>query len=463
MGDRKSEKSPFISGQPAPVTLNPSWESKLPPHDSNGKGSAAGSVIAKLGLPAPKDKFLIVFFIFMLHGLGTLMPWNMFITAKSYFEDFKLGANNTVATDINYRSNFMQNMGFASQIPNLLFNWLNIFVNFGGDLTSRIVYSIIFEMVILLVTIVLAMLDSSAWPGLFFWITMVCIVLLNVCNGIYQNTIYGIVASLPIKYTGAVVLGSNISGCFTTLMSLLCAVIFDSKRTSAIYYFVTAILVLLLCFDTYFALPLNKFFRHYETISRSSEKKTDSRQQLNVPYWAIFKKASPQLFNIFFTFFVTLSVFPAIQSSVRRSDSEFFVGQDYFVLVTCFLTFNVCAMLGSLTTSWIQWPGPKFLVVPVVLRVAFIPLILFCNYAPPDTLPDDRSLAVYINNDWIYWGIGILMAYSSGYLSSLGMMYAPSTVHTKYQTTAGMYAAAMLITGIFSGVMFSYLGPYFVA
>ncbi|KNC24676.1 hypothetical protein FF38_03515, partial [Lucilia cuprina] len=31
----------------------------------------------------PKDRWKIVFFIFLLHGLGTLMPWNMFITAKS--------------------------------------------------------------------------------------------------------------------------------------------------------------------------------------------------------------------------------------------------------------------------------------------------------------------------------------------------------------------------------------------
>lgn len=31
----------------------------------------------------PKDKMRIVFFIFLIHGLGTLMPWNMFITAKS--------------------------------------------------------------------------------------------------------------------------------------------------------------------------------------------------------------------------------------------------------------------------------------------------------------------------------------------------------------------------------------------
>jgi equilibrative nucleoside transporter 1/2/3 len=31
---------------------------------------------------------------------------------------------------------------------------------------------------------------------------------LSVANGIYQNTVYGVAAKLPFKYTGAVVLGS---------------------------------------------------------------------------------------------------------------------------------------------------------------------------------------------------------------------------------------------------------------
>lgn len=77
-------------------------------------------------------------------------------------------------------------------------------------------------------------------------------------NGIYQNTIYGIAAKLPFKYTGAVVLGSNISGCFTAVLSIISEVMFTgSARTAAIYYFITALFILLICFDTYFALPLN--------------------------------------------------------------------------------------------------------------------------------------------------------------------------------------------------------------
>lgn len=55
------------------------------------------------------------------------------------------------------------------------------------------------------------------------------------------------------------------------------------------------------------------------------------------------------------------------------------------------------------------------------------------------------------------------MSYSSGYLSSLAMMYAPiSQSNPVYQVKAGMMAAAMLISGIFGGIMFSFLPPIIV-
>jgi solute carrier family 29 (equilibrative nucleoside transporter), member 1/2/3 len=85
---------------------------------------------------------------------------------------------------------------------------------------------------------------------------MVTVVILNMAGGIYQNSVYGMAAKLPFKYTGAVVLGSNISGTFASIISILSSY-FSSVRTAAIYYFITAMFVLLVCFDTYFALPLN--------------------------------------------------------------------------------------------------------------------------------------------------------------------------------------------------------------
>jgi hypothetical protein len=79
-------------------------------------------------------------------------PWNMFITvseiiinsklicnnlfviyfqAKNYFVDYKLSYNYTGVNNSDYGPNFMPYVTFASQIPNVLFNWMNIFVNLG--------------------------------------------------------------------------------------------------------------------------------------------------------------------------------------------------------------------------------------------------------------------------------------------------------------------------------------------
>ena len=64
------------------------------------------------------------------------------------------------------------------------------------------------EILILILTIILAMVETSTWPQTFFYLTIISVILLNMANGVYQNTVYGLAARLPDKYTGAVVLGS---------------------------------------------------------------------------------------------------------------------------------------------------------------------------------------------------------------------------------------------------------------
>uniref|UniRef100_A0A336MBT2 CSON014882 protein n=1 Tax=Culicoides sonorensis TaxID=179676 RepID=A0A336MBT2_CULSO len=456
-GSETTEKAPFLV---EPVRLTPAWEeSNLPNDELNFKGMTMER--AKMEIDPPKDRLNIVFLTLVLHGIGTLTPWNMFITAKAYFVDYKLSKDYT-DEDSNYTANFLAYLGFASQIPNLLFNWLNVFVQMGGNLTTRIVWSLLFEVLLFVITVGMAMSDTSKIPGVFFWVTMATVVLLNMAGGIYQNSVYGMAAKLPIKYTGAVVLGSNISGSFAAIMSLLSTSFAESVRTAAIYYFITAMFVLLICFDTYFALPLNKYYKYHEMLAEKEKQRVERAgfDSGRPPYWKIFKDAFPQLFNVFLIFFVTLSVFPAVHSDIKQVDSDFFIPKDMFTTVTCFLTFNFCAMLGSLLTSWIKWPSPRYLVWPVVARLVFIPLFIFCNYHP---LNITRVLPIYIENDYVYWAIAIIMSVSSGYLSSLAMMYAPSYVESRYAPTAGMFAAASLITGIFTGILFSMGVPWLVA
>nr|AXY94712.1 equilibrative nucleoside transporter ent2 [Habrobracon hebetor] len=447
----------FLIGS-EPVRLSPGWEGTGRPEDElNFKGVTMDQ--ADLELNPPSDRLNMVYFIMLLHGIGALMPWNMFITAEGYFEKYKLSSNYTHDNSTNYYgAQYVASVSFAAQIPNVIFNWVNVFIPMSGSMTLRIIWGLGVQAVIFIFTVIMAMVDTSNIAVPFFWMTMASVVILNTANGIYQNSVFGMAAKLPGKYTGAVVLGSNISGTFTSLINILTLLMAPNVRTAAIYYFITALFVLLACFDTYFALPISRFYRYHELLAAKEEKTRRVGRNERPPYWMIVRQCSVQLFNIFFVFFVTLALFPSCNNQkVEVSQNDFVVSEKLYTSVMCFLVFNVTAMLGSLLAPILQFPSKRFLIIPVVLRAVFIPLFLFCNY-----MPANRSLPIYINNDWIYLAIGVTMGLSSGYFSSLGMMYCPTMVDPRYAPTAGMFAAAALITGIFCGVSASNIMPYIV-
>ncbi|XP_050532320.1 equilibrative nucleoside transporter 1 isoform X2 [Daktulosphaira vitifoliae] len=406
---------------------------------------------AELETDPPKDRWNIVYLILVLHGIGILMPWNMFINAKSYFVDYKLGEE-YLNGKFHYAAIFMSYLTISAQLPNLLFNWLNIFCPIGGKLTTRIVWSILTEVLCFVFTVALVMINTAHIPNIFFWVTLGCIILLNTANGIYNNSVFGMAAKLPQKYIGAVVLGTNLSGTLTSLADIASLTVAPNPKTAAIYYFTTALFILLACFDTYFALPLNRFYKYHELIYQRQINNKESKQNKNesVPYWQIFKKSLPQQFNIFFVFFITLSIFPAIHSDIKKSDKNFFISDKYYVSIMCFLTFNVTALVGSYLSTLFSWPKPKWLYVPIFLRALLIPLFLVCNYHPREII---RVTPVIINNEYVFWALGGILGLSSGYFSSVAMMYAPSCVEPKYSGVAGMFGAAMIITGICCGLI----------
>ncbi|XP_041985580.1 equilibrative nucleoside transporter 3 isoform X2 [Aricia agestis] len=419
-----------------------------------------------MDLAPPKDRWRLIYITLLVHGLGTLTAWNMFITARDYFVSYKL------KDAPQYANNFMPYLGWAAQVPNLAFSWFNIFVKIGGNLTTRIVWSLCMEVLIFVVTVVLAMVDSSQWPEIFFWLTMVLVFFLNGFNAIFQNTVYGVAARLPPQYTGAVVLGSNICGTLVAFLEWGSASFTGSQRTSAIYYFIVGMFVLLICFDTYFALPLNRFYRYHETLQERTLRVNPAlaanqpAAPKRTPYALILKQAAVQLYNIFIVFFVTLTIFPTVHSDIHpmtfKADGGAFDSflHANFVRLTCFITFNMMAMIGNITASAVQFPSPKWLWLFTTIRILFIPLFLLSNYLPAGR---ERTLPVLVTNDWAYWALAVVMGWSSGHGSSLGMMYVSGTVAPEHAATAGMIGGATLVTGIVTGITFSRFGAEIVS
>ena len=85
-----------------------------------------------------------------------------------------------------------------------------------------------------------------------------------------------------------------------------------------------------------------------------------------------------------------MSVFPAITSQVVSTGSgpngtEW--NNKFFIPIGCFLLNHIGEFTGSTTAGFIKWPKNtafgSFLILGLsVLRLVFIPLLLFCNIAP---------------------------------------------------------------------------------
>ncbi|KAL6722607.1 hypothetical protein Aduo_017717 [Ancylostoma duodenale] len=404
---------------------------------------------------APKDRLLLVYFIAMLHGIGVLMPWNMFITiAPQYYVDYWFSPNNT-PTD--YSKNFMSSLGIASQLPNVLINIINTFAVIGGALLLRIAGPIVINCmsvfaVIMLITFVPPSEEAMGW---FYVVTLVIVAIINLSNGLYQNSTFGLFADFPAKYTNALVLGNNICGTFTTVLSIVVTMILSDVRSIAITYFSISLFILGMCGLSLIALVKQKFYTYHIDKGNAARAQANASKPGLSQFVECFKLCWVQLFNVFFIFFVTLTIFPAMMATTPLYMEP---GQEWhsiwperlYTFITCFLTFNLFATIGSTIANFVQWPRPKFLWIPVLLRGLLIPFFMFCNYRP-----FDRTLPVIFKSEFLFLLGGIVMALTSGYFSSLAMMYAPRVCPERYAKIAGMTAALCLILGIFAGVSFT--------
>lgn len=402
----------------------------------------------------PKDKYNIVYSTLIIGGIFVLLPWNMFITIQDYFVSYKL-SEDYIGSKTNLATYFITYLGIISQVPSLIFEYINLFIHIKGDLRKRIQVILIFQTILFMVSIILAALNTSSWPYVFFYLTMISVFLINMSTGIFQNSLYGLAVLLPVNYVGAVIIGTNISGIFTSLLSILIMCISVSLPVLAICCFSTSVILLILLFGVLCYISKNKFYNFYTKKYFGVEyTKIELKNIIKVA-----KKSKIHLFNIFFIFFITLACFPTILTYVKKNDDNFIINDKFYTVVTCFLFFNIATTIGSISAKYIKFPNEKTLTYFIVLRIIFIPLFLFCNYIPPNI---NRNLPILINNDYIYIIIVFLFGISSGHFSSLAFHYLVFSSNKKNVQIAGMLGAILLINGIFLGLTFSSIFPYII-
>ncbi|CAJ1052869.1 equilibrative nucleoside transporter 2-like [Xyrichtys novacula] len=419
----------------------------------------------------PADHCHAVGLIIFILGVGTLLPWNFFMTASQYFNGRLNDANiteNGMTKDYNYDSW----MALLSQLPLLMFTLLNSFLYQWVKERFRVAFSLV--LIFVLFSLTAALVQVPMKPDTFFSVTMATIWFINMCSAVLQGSLFGVVGLFPPRYSTLFMSGQGLAGIFAALAMLLSILSNADKNAAALGYFITpcvATLGTLLC---YLMLPHLKFARFYlnrsqtdgletaltllnDTVEKSPNQnskevmaKETNQQRSSV--LAVFKKIWLMAFCVTCVFAVTLSVFPVITVRVQTIYTENEAWKKIFTCVCCFIVFNAMDLLGRSAPSFVQWPSERSLLFPVavLLRLIFIPLLMFCNV-------QNSKLPVFFSHDCAFVIIMAMFSFSNGYLASLCMAYAPQFVKNADRETAGSLMTFFLVLGLAVGASFSFL------
>ncbi|XP_022607924.1 equilibrative nucleoside transporter 2 [Seriola dumerili] len=447
---------------------------------------------------APQDQGYLVGICFFILGLGTLLPWNFFMTASLYFQGRLNTTESSNGTVVVHKEYYFNNwMTLLSQLPLLLFTLLNSFLYQRISEAMRIAGSLVFILLLFFLTAVLVKVPMK--EDRFFSVTMATIWFINSFGAVLQGSLFGLVGLLPQKYSTVFMSGQGLAGTFAAIAMLLAIASDAESESAALGYFITPCVGTVITLCSYLILPRLEFAQYYlnksstyeagtkdELLSESStvengklnghangsvtsspaEAEVDprpdgtaqaflsleqvDREQAKASVIEVFKKIWVMAFCVTFVFTVTLSVFPAVTADVKTS----FPGKwdRFFLSVCCFLMFNINDWLGRTITTFIRWPCKESRLFPalVVSRVVFIPLLMLCNVQTRSYLP------VYFAHDGAFTAIMALFSVSSGYFVCLSMSYAPQLVEPKDAETAGALMTFFLALGLSIGAALSF-------
>ncbi|XP_074899070.1 heat shock protein HSP 90-beta isoform X3 [Buteo buteo] len=339
----------------------------------------------------PQDRYKAVWLIFFILGLGTLLPWNFFMTAREYFisrladpEEMSSSWNQTseAALSPSYLQSMFDNfMTLCAMVPLLIFTCLNSFIHQRIPQQIRILGSLVAIGLVFLVTAIMVKVAMKPLP--FFVFTMISIILINSFGAILQSSLFGLAGLLPASYTAPIMSGQGLAGTFAALAMIFSIAIGAQQPESFIGYFTTACVAIMLAIFSYILLPRMDFFRYYSMKDKTEyrvynaelETKRDlikkdepnGMEQNNskiIPIHnpdekpsviAIFKKLWVMAVSVCFVFTVTISVFPSITAKVSTVLGEGNRWGLYFIPVSCFLLFNIFDWTGRSLTALFTW------------------------------------------------------------------------------------------------------------
>ncbi|XP_041988324.1 equilibrative nucleoside transporter 3 [Aricia agestis] len=397
---------------------------------------------------APRDRYRMVYFLFYLFGITSLVPWNFMITANDYwmykFRDTTPHNLTIFVRKTQFQTEFTSYLNVATAIPNLIFLVLNSLYGHWVSVKCRLQGSLIVVTLAFLVTTAFVQVDTDEWQNTFFIITMVTVVIMTAASAIFIGGIVGIASKFSEEYMTAVISGQSLGGIIAAIAQVISLAFKISPLHSALIYFCIADFVVIASLLSYMLLYRIDFFTHH--VFRGSGLAVNRHRDASIK--TILRKIWVYAFSIFAVFGISMAVYPAVTVLVESHPST--AGTDwnniFFVPVVNYLIFNCGDYAGRLISGFLLRPKNQYIIAAAsILRVIGVPMLMVCNAQPRSHLP------VIFPYDYEYIAIMVVFAITNGYLCNIVMINSTQIVEVHEKEKASSVIATMLSVGLTVG------------
>lgn len=468
---------------------------------------------------APRDRFYLVYFIFVLLGIATLLPWNVFVTETEFY-DVRL---HIPPYPEFVASNFLSVFGLIFNTSSLLALGILLGIQVYCKVPPRflILKPLLIVLGVLVYTSMLAVkLDMSGWAMASF--TLPALGAMGISSALIQAGTLALASNFPPIYVQGALSGISLGGVAVSILSFVSELKASNKHSdptsadvapAAFLYFAVCAGVIALSIIAYLMLNVLNYAK-YNIYSRelkaaceesledapeealdadlmddlASSSAVDEDDDITVPLLNVNqlraqKTAGARAFAVYclaigLALGVTMVVFPGITAficsvhnpakvSPCAASTKFgrYAG-DLFVPFM-YVVFNIGDFCGRTLSSVGPWsktpPRSKVLLTYALARMMFIVFFVFCHVVTPRTW----HFPTYFESDSYPIAFNLLLGLTQGHLLSTACMHAPTLLPASQAGKYGSVVAFACTFGCFIGSMVSvvlvYIGQYHAA
>lgn len=390
--------------------------------------------------------------IYFMLGCAVLLPWNVLITATSFFLSRLVGSP--------LRATFASYMTTTSSVFNV-FALAHATATSKQSSPSRRVF---WSAASITLIIVLLFFSTFAYyqPSIFFFFAILCAISLAICVSYLSTATYAGASLFGAPYMQSMISGQAAIAVVVSVVQVVTSALsvwgstpetiatFISndgvgdgtvEQDSARIFFGISALFMICTFMAYAwmaRLPAYKAtvgimeenVKLEETLGSADEteglvfRNTDQANlEEKNQIMRVFKANIIYEFALAYVYVITLAIFPVITITIQPTNPK-----THPLLFTAihFLMFNLGDFFGRYICSFprvITWSATRILAFSIV-RTLFIPIFLLCNTVQGPS----RGLPV-ISSDFVYMLLVGALGLSSGYVSTLCVLGASSLEH----------------------------------